>query len=80
MHFVWDIYKPLLKTPVLPGADNSDEGMDAAVSRASERVGDIDSVFSIHPSSGVLPADATMEFKVTFAPPKVKVLFSVPFV
>ncbi|XP_064614552.1 LOW QUALITY PROTEIN: deleted in lung and esophageal cancer protein 1-like [Liolophura sinensis] len=71
MHFVWDIYKPLLKTPVLPGADNSDEETATTMRLASGRVSDIDSVFSIHPSSGILPADDTMEFKVTFAPPKV---------
>lgn len=36
-----------------------------------DRVPDVDSVFSVHPPSGMLPPAKEMEFKITFAPPVV---------
>jgi len=54
------IYKPHFDSP---GAD--------ADNKHYERVPDVDSVFSVHPPTGVLPPKETMEFKITYAPPVV---------
>lgn len=58
--FQWMIYKPQFDSP---GADSA--------ARKYDRVPDVDSVFSVHPPTGVLPAAESMEFKITYAPPVV---------
>ncbi|XP_056008414.1 deleted in lung and esophageal cancer protein 1-like isoform X2 [Ostrea edulis] len=62
--FQWMIYKPDMT--------DTDE-----LDRKSDRVPDVDSVFSVHPPSGMLPPTAEMEFKITFAPPVVDMFHSV---
>ena len=52
------IYKPQFDSP---GSDS--------ISKKYDRVPDVDSVFSIHPPTGVLPPAENMEFKITYAPP-----------
>ena len=52
------IYKPQFDSP---GSDSANKKYD--------RVPDVDSVFSIHPPTGVLPPAEQMEFKITYAPP-----------
>lgn len=64
--FQWMIYKPQFESS---GAD--------LVSRKYDHVPDVDSVFSVHPPTGVLPACETMEFKITYAPPVVDKFHSV---
>ena len=59
----WMIYKPQFDSP----------GSNSA-SKKYERVPDVDSVFSIHPPTGVLPPAGQMEFKITYAPPIVSYL------
>ena len=56
--FQWMIYKPQFDSP----------GSNSA-SKKYDRVPDVDSVFSIHPPTGVLPPAEQMEFKITYAPP-----------
>ncbi|KAK3108686.1 hypothetical protein FSP39_013370 [Pinctada imbricata] len=62
--FQWMIYKPDM-------TDSDD------LDRKNERVPDVDSVFSVHPPTGTLPADGEIEFRVTFAPPVVNDFHSV---
>ena len=57
------IYKPQFDSP----------GSNSA-SKKYDRVPDVDSVFSIHPPTGVLPPAEQMEFKITYAPPIVSYL------
>ena len=57
------IYKPQFDSP----------GSNSA-SKKYDRVPDVDSVFSIHPPTGVLPPAEQMEFKITYAPPIVSFL------
>ncbi|XP_060555800.1 deleted in lung and esophageal cancer protein 1-like isoform X2 [Ruditapes philippinarum] len=64
--FQWMIYKPQFDSP----------GSDAA-SKKYDRVPDVDSVFSVHPPTGVLPPAESMEFKITYAPPVVDKFHSV---
>ncbi|KAL4222937.1 Deleted in lung and esophageal cancer protein 1 [Mactra antiquata] len=64
--FQWMIYKPQFDSP---GSDN--------VCKKYDRVPDVDSVFSVHPPTGVLPPDEPMEFKITYAPPIVDRFHSV---
>lgn len=59
--FQWMIYKP-----DMTDVDELDKKPD--------RVPDVDSVFSVHPPSGMLPPAKEMEFKITFAPPVVSYL------
>ena len=54
------MYKPQFDSP---GAESPNKKYD--------RVPDVDSVFSVHPPTGVLPPAETMEFKITYAPPVV---------
>ena len=61
--FQWMIYKPQFDSP----------GSNSA-SKKYDRVPDVDSVFSIHPPTGVLPQAEQMEFKITYAPPIVSYL------
>ena len=61
--FQWMIYKPQFDSP----------GSNSA-SKKYDRVPDVDSVFSIHPPTGVLPPAEQMEFKITYAPPIVSYL------
>ncbi|KAL5006767.1 hypothetical protein ScPMuIL_015573 [Solemya velum] len=58
--FQWIIYKPVI------GGLSPD-----VVDVQQDRVSDVDSVFSVHPPSGLLSPAQKMEFKVTFAPPLV---------
>ena len=60
------IYKPQFDSP----------GSNSA-SKKYDRVPDVDSVFSIHPPSGVLPPAEQMEFKITYAPPIVSHMYMV---
>uniref|UniRef100_A0A8W8MX88 Deleted in lung and esophageal cancer protein 1 n=1 Tax=Magallana gigas TaxID=29159 RepID=A0A8W8MX88_MAGGI len=62
--FQWMIYKP-----DMTDVDELDKKPD--------RVPDVDSVFSVHPPSGMLPPAKEMEFKITFAPPVVDMFHSV---
>lgn len=55
------IYKPQFDSP---GSES--------VNKKYDRVPDVDSVFSVHPPTGVLPPDESMEFKITYAPPVVR--------
>ncbi|XP_053374594.1 deleted in lung and esophageal cancer protein 1-like isoform X2 [Mercenaria mercenaria] len=64
--FQWMIYKPQFDSP---GSDT--------VSKKYDRVPDVDSVFSVHPPTGVLPPAESMEFKITYAPPVVDKFHSV---
>ncbi|XP_052246606.1 deleted in lung and esophageal cancer protein 1-like isoform X3 [Dreissena polymorpha] len=64
--FQWMIYKPQFDSP---GANSA--------SRRYDRVPDVDSVFSVHPPTGVLPPMEQMEFKITYAPPVVEKFHSV---
>ena len=57
------IYKPQFDSP---GADDG--------KRKYERVPDVDSVFSVHPPTGILPPNEITEFKITYAPPVVSPL------
>ena len=61
--FQWMIYKPQFDSP----------GSNSA-SKKYDRVPDVDSVFSIHPPTEVLPPAEQMEFKITYAPPIVSYL------
>jgi hypothetical protein len=61
--FQWVIYKPDMT--------ETDE-----LDKKADRVPDVDSVFSVHPPSGILPPADEMEFKITFAPPVVRLQFS----
>ncbi|XP_061179869.1 deleted in lung and esophageal cancer protein 1-like isoform X2 [Saccostrea echinata] len=62
--FQWMIYKPDMT--------DTDE-----LDKKPDRVPDVDSVFSVHPPSGMLPPAKDMEFKITFAPPVVDIFHSV---
>nr|XP_022304299.1 deleted in lung and esophageal cancer protein 1-like isoform X2 [Crassostrea virginica] len=62
--FQWMIYKPDMT--------DTDE-----LDKKPDRVPDVDSVFSVHPPSGMLPPTKEMEFKITFAPPVVDMFHSV---
>ena len=61
--FQWMIYKPQFDSP---GADSA--------ARKYDRVPNMDSVFSVHPPTGVLPPCESMEFKMTYAPPVVRLI------
>ncbi|WAQ94651.1 DLEC1-like protein [Mya arenaria] len=64
--FQWMIYKPQFDSP---GAGSA--------ARHYDRVPDVDSVFSVHPPTGVLPPNERMDFKITYAPPVVDKFHSV---
>ena len=57
------IYKPQFDSPDSKSASKKYDG-----------VPDVDSVFSIHPPTGVLPPAEQMEFKITYVPPIVSSL------
>lgn len=53
-----------------------EDGSNCAAVIPTERVQDVDSAFSIEPSSGVLPSEGTVQFTLTYAPPSVSWLFT----
>nr|KAG5714264.1 hypothetical protein BaRGS_018481 [Batillaria attramentaria] len=64
------VYKPQMPRPKFP----SDEDVlpvppNPTRDPEEDRVPELDSVFSVHPQSGVLMPAETAEFRVTFAPP-----------
>ncbi|KAK7508441.1 hypothetical protein BaRGS_00000007 [Batillaria attramentaria] len=68
--FQWMVYKPQMPRPKFP----SDEDVlpvppNPTRDPEEDRVPELDSVFSVHPQSGVLMPAETAEFRVTFAPP-----------
>ncbi|WAQ94358.1 DLEC1-like protein, partial [Mya arenaria] len=50
-----------------------------SAARHYDRVPDVDSVFSVHPPTGVLPPNERMDFKITYAPPVVDKFHMPPF-
>lgn len=72
--FQWMVYKPQMPRGLPENADAPD-GLIIS-EQEEDRVPELNSVFSVHPSRGFLmPAD-TMEFFITFAPPVVSVELS----
>lgn len=53
-----------------------EDGSNCAAVIPTERVQDVESAFSIEPSSGVLPSEGTVQFTLTYAPPLVSWLFT----
>ncbi|XP_041367117.1 deleted in lung and esophageal cancer protein 1-like [Gigantopelta aegis] len=60
--FQWMVYKPQMQPPDM-------EADEVAREQPEDRIPDLDAVFSVHPPSGTLAPDQTMDFKATFAPP-----------
>lgn len=58
--------------PIMPGDKESSDQMSLPETTKEERVPDLDSVFSVFPTNGILQPLETAHFKVTFAPPTVR--------
>lgn len=68
--FQWMVYKPIIP----PGNVCTEESV-LRESGKEERVPDLDSVFSVYPTNGILQPLETAQFKFTFAPPTVRSSF-----
>lgn len=60
---------------VKPQPEERGSNRAAAAVIPTERVQDVESAFSIEPSSGVLPSEGTVQFTLTYAPPSVSVIY-----